>query len=197
MKKSKSVEDFLKQHMEWASALKPLREVALSTGLEETIKWGAPVYTWNGKNIIGLGAFKSYVGVWFYQGVFLKDEAKRLINAQEGKTKALRQWRFANADEIEEDVLRSYIFEAIENQKLGKEVKPERKKGVDIPLELAGALKENLDLKEAFGNFTPGKQREFAAYISEAKRAATKISRLEKIVPMILAGIGLNDKYKK
>ena len=71
-----------------------LREIIRSTELKETVKWGGPVYTLNNKNVVGLGSFKSYTGLWFYQGALLKDEAGILINATEGVTKALRQWRF-------------------------------------------------------------------------------------------------------
>jgi uncharacterized protein YdeI (YjbR/CyaY-like superfamily) len=82
-----------------------MREILCSTELKETIKWGTPVYTINDKNIVGLGSFKSYVGLWFYQGVFLKDEAGVLINATEGITKAMRQWRFNSVEEIDDRLI--------------------------------------------------------------------------------------------
>ena len=153
-------------------------------------------YTVNGKNVVGMGAFKSYVGIWFFQGVFLQDKQQKLVNAQEGKTKAMRQWRFTALEEIDEQLLRQYIEEAIQNQKEGKEVKPERTKEVLIPAELSSALENQAELASCFGQLTPGKQREYAGYIHEAKRADTKVKRLEKIIPMILAGKGLNDRYK-
>lgn len=191
-----TVDDYLKKHEKWHDLLSRLRALCLDTELEETIKWGAPVYTLNGKNVVGLGAFKAHAGLWFFQGGFLRDEGQQLVNAQEGKTKALRQWRFTEGEPVNEDLVRSYIVEAIENQAAGKMIKPNTKKPLVIPAELQAALTADAQLAEQFAGFSKGKQREFADYISEAKRDATKQKRLEKIIPMIMSGIGLNDKYR-
>ncbi|WP_074405963.1 MULTISPECIES: YdeI/OmpD-associated family protein [Aquimarina] len=196
MQKNKSVEEFISKNQEWKEALEILRSILLTTEMKETIKWGVPVYTVNDKNVIGIGAFKSYVGIWFYQGVFLEDKAKKLLNAQEGKTKGLRQWRFNAVEDIDKDLALHYIKEAIQNQKEGKEIKPERSKTIKIPSELLMALDANNNLKKSFEQLTPFKQREYSEYIAAAKREATRITRLEKISPMILDGIGLNDKYR-
>ncbi|WP_025665504.1 YdeI/OmpD-associated family protein [Aquimarina megaterium] len=196
MQKNKSVEEFISKNEEWKEALEILRSIMLTTEMKETIKWGVPVYTVNDKNVIGIGAFKSYVGIWFYQGVFLEDKAKKLLNAQEGKTKGLRQWRFNSTDDIDKKLILQYVTEAIRNQKDGKEIKPERSKTIEIPSELLTALNANDNLKKSFEQLTPFKQREYSEYIATAKREATRISRLEKINPMILDGIGLNDKYR-
>ncbi|GAB5399800.1 MAG: YdeI family protein [Aureisphaera sp.] len=196
MEYAKSIDEYISKHPNWTEEINELRELMAQTEMKEELKWGAPIYTVNGKNIVGIGAFKNHLGIWFHQGVFLKDLKKKLVNAQEGKTKALRQWRLDKGDRIETDILLEYVQEAIENCLAGKEVKPERKKEVSIPPELKDALEKNKDLKTAFEKFTPGKQREYAEYIGAAKREATKLSRLEKITPMILEGIGLNDKYR-
>lgn len=174
-----------------------LREILLSTELQETVKWGGPVYTINDKNVVGIGAFKSYAGLWFYQGVFLKDEAGVLINASEGMTKALRQWRFTSVDEINDELVLKYINEAIQNQKEGKELKPDRNKPIVIPEELKLALAEDSELESCFNRFTPGKKREFAEYVASAKLAETRFARVQKVIPMILENTGLNDKFRK
>jgi len=199
MNKTRTVDDYIAKHPQWAEALTLLRDIVRAAPLEETIKWGSPVYTLDGKNVVGLGAFKAYAGLWFFQGALLKDPAQKLINAQENKTKALRQWRFASAAEIraEAKTIAAYLHEAIENQKQGKSIKPERNKPLDLPPELLERLAGDATLKARFEALSRGKQREYAEYITEAKRAETKEKRLEKIVPMILAGVGLNDKYKK
>lgn len=198
MKRFTSVDEFIEVQTDWKAPLELLRDILSETELEETVKWGFPCYTWKNKNVVGLGSFKSYCGLWFFQGVFLQDPAAALINAQDGKTKGMRQWRFGSIDEINRDLVKSYIEEAIQNQKDGKEIKAAApKKTVDIPAELGAALASSPDLQEAFDQFTPGKKREFAEYISTAKREATKMSRLDKIKPMIMAGVGLNDRYKK
>lgn len=197
MKKATSVEEYIEINTHFEHELKILREIINTTELEETLKWSAPTYTLNGKNVVGLGAFKNHFGIWFFQGVFLKDEANLLINAQENKTKALRQMRFESKADINKSAVLKYVKEAIENQKLGKEIKPQRNtKAVIIPAELKKVFSANNDLNTAFRALTPGKQREYCEHISEAKREATKLSRIEKITPMILNGKGLHDKYK-
>ena len=192
----KSVDEYIQIHPGWEEEITSLREMLRSTELKETIKWGGPVYTVNGKNVIGIGAFKNHCALWFFQGALLKENTALLQNAQEGKTKALRQIRFEKGDEIPANSLRKYALEAIQNQKEGKEIKPARDKEVEIPSLLETAFENDSNLKKAFFELTPGKQREYCEYISEAKREATKLSRLEKITPMIKAGQGLHDKYK-
>ncbi|MEQ9426201.1 MAG: YdeI/OmpD-associated family protein [Cyclobacteriaceae bacterium] len=196
MEMSKTIDEYLQKNLEWSKELNTLRELLLSTELKETVKWGFPVYTLDGKNVIGLGAFKGYAGIWFFQGSFLKDEMKVLINAQQGKTRGMRQWRFNSADNIDEENVLAYIHEAILNQAAGKEIKPERKKPIEIPEELLAAIKEDTDLKESFKALSKSYQREYAEYIAEAKKQETRLRRVDKIIPMILVGQGLNDKYK-
>lgn len=197
MKKVHSVEEYIESNSHYGEALVVLRDIITKTELEETLKWSAPVYTLNGKNVIGLGAFKNHFGIWFFNGVFLKDEHNLLVNAQENKTKALRQMRFKSIEDIDKNLILAYVKEAIENQKLGKEIKPTRNtKAIEIPDELNQVLKSQSDVNEAFNALTPGKQREYCAHIADAKREATKLSRIEKIIPMILNGVGLHDKYK-
>ena len=197
MKKVNSVEEYIEVHDSWSEALALLRNIIVSTELEETLKWNAPVYTLNGKNVVGLGAFKHHFGIWFFNGVFLKDKRNLLVNAQEGKTKALRQMRFTSIDAIHEKSVTAYVKEAIENQKLGREIKADRsKKETIIPEELKKEFNKDSTLNAGFNNLTDYKKREYCEYIDTAKREATKVSRLEKIKPMILQGIGLHDKYK-
>ena len=196
MKRHKTVEDYIASHAEWASELTRLREILQATELEETVKWGAPCYTLDGKNLVGIGAFKSYFGLWFFQGALLADAAGVLINAQEGKTKALRQWRMQSKRDIKVRTIKSYVREAIAVQRSGAEIKPARNRPVEVPTELDAALRRSRKTRAAFDGLTPGKQREYANYIAEAKRADTKDKRVAKILPMIAAGKGLNDKYR-
>jgi len=197
MKKVNSVEEYIETNSHFSEALVVLRDLINTTGLNESVKWSAPVYDLNGKNVVGIGSFKHHFGIWFFNGVFLKDEHKLLINAQENKTKALRQMRFKSINDIDKNLVLAYIKEAIENQKLGKEIKPIRNtKALVIPEELNQVLKAQSDLNDSFKALTPGKQREYCSYIADAKREATKLTRIEKIIPMILNGVGLHDKYK-
>ena len=191
------VTEYINNKNTWTQELNLLRSVLLEVGFEETVKWGAPVYVYKGKNIVGLSAFKNYCGLWFFQGSFLIDEQKKLVNAQEGKTQAMRQWRFFTVEDIQPDLVKQYALEAIKNSEEGKELKVKRNtKPLSIPDELQLEFDKDERLKEAFNGFSLSKQREFSDYISEAKREATKQKRLEKIIPMILNGVGLYDKYK-
>ncbi len=180
----------------WGEELDLLSTIIAKTELIETTKWGGTVYTVNGKNVIGIGGFKNFFTIWFFNGVFLKDEKNILVNANEGVTKSLRQWRFTSKDEINEKLILSYIQEAIENEKAGKFNKPAKKETI-VSVLFQKELDNNPGLKSAFEQFTQYKQYEFLEYIESAKREETKLSRIEKTIPMILENIGLNDKYRK
>lgn len=197
MKSIKTAEEYILNASYGKDILIILREIIHLTELVETIKWGSPVYTIDKKNVVGIGSFKTYTGLWFFQGALLKDEEKVLINAQTDVTKALRQWRFSTVDEIDDKLILKYLHEAIQNQKQGKELKPEWNKTVVIPDELLEVFKEDKELKDCFARFTRGRQREFADYISSAKQTETRKARIQKITPLILDNIGLNDKYRK
>jgi len=179
----------------WEEELLFLKSIIDKTELVETIKWGAPIYVYNKRNVIGIGGFKDYFAIWFLNGVFLKDEKKKLINAQEDKTKSMRQWRFTSKDEVNEKEVLEYILEAIENEKQGKILKPTKKEAIVSEL-LQKEMDLNPALTETFQKFTPYKQYEFLEYIESAKQEKTKITRIEKVIPMILSNIGLNDKYR-
>ena len=197
MKKAITVEEFIQNVKQGKDILLKLRALILSVGLEETIKWGIPVYTTEGKNVVGIGSFKSYTGLWFYQGALLKDKSKALINAQKDRTKALRQMRFTSIEEVDDHLILDYLIEAIANQKQGKEIKPDRNKPILIPEELMEEFQTNKNLENCFNQFTAGKKREFTDYISEAKQKETRLKRVQKVIPLIVKNIGLNDKYRK
>ena len=197
MDKHKTVADYIEAHPPGKQALLLLRSILQETELDETIKWGAPCYTLNGKNVVGMAAFKSYVGLWFHQGVFLKDPKKVLINANENNTRGLRQWRFTTIKEIDPKLVMQYVKEAIANEKSGNRIKPVKAKKIKVPDELKKAMDNDVKLCSKFEQLTPGRQREYSEYIGEAKQEKTRLNRLEKCVPLIIEGKGLNDKYKK
>lgn len=195
MKSTITTEVYIAKHSEWKDILEKLRSILTSTELDESIKWGAPIYSFKGKNVIGMAAFKHHVSLWFHHGVFLKDTESKLISADKEKTRGLRQWRFSSMEEIDEKLIKKYTLESIENEKAGKRIKPQIQK-VKIPEELSNAMKFDKNLKSAYEKLTPGKQREYCSHIIEAKQEATRLRRLEKCIPLILAGKGLHDKYK-
>ncbi|SRX55002.1 hypothetical protein AEQU1_02022 [Aequorivita sp. CIP111184] len=196
MTDSQKVDAFIAEQTKWKEKLQQLRAVFQKTELKEEVKWGKPTYTLDGKMVAAMADFKNHMALWFHQGVFLKDRHKKLINAQEGVTKALRQWRFEEEDKIDSNLVLEYIKEAIANASAGKELKKAIKKDVPIPNIFKSALAEDKELQKSFNSLTPGKQREFTKYIGEAKREATQQSRLEKCRELIKQGVGINDKYK-
>lgn len=192
-----AVKDFvayLEKHPKWEKQMRELHDLFLENGLKETIKWGAPAYTFNNKNVLGLVGFKHHLGIWIYNGALLKKNTKLLVNPNEAK--AMRQIRFEEREKIPLMEIRKYVEEAIQLQKEGKEIKPEKNKSFEIPDELEKAIKADKELKSAFASLTRGKQREYAEHIAGAKREETRLSRLEKAIPLIKEGKGLYDKYK-
>jgi len=186
----------MQNNTKWTEELEVLASIINKLSLEKTIKWGAEVFTYNGKNVVSYGGFKNYFMLWFYNGVFLEDKHKVLVNAQEGKTKSLRQWRFTSIAEIDEKKITEYIYEAIEIEKKGLKISPEKFVAISVPELLESEFKNDKNLKAAFKKLTPGKQKEYILHVNEAKQEATKLKRIDKIKPMILQGVGLNDKYK-
>ena len=172
----------------------------MGCGLEENFKWSLPTYTWNEKNIASIGKFKQHYGLWFFQGGLLADPLQVLHNAQEGKTKAMRHWKFTQHPPEPEQAIKGYVFEAIENKKAGKRIAPStssERKPLPLPELLQSAMDQDSALMEAYTTLSRGKQREFSEYIHQAKKETTQLSRWKKIEPMIRAGQGLNDKYRK
>jgi len=198
MKKINTADEYFQNaESHWKPLLKMLREVIISTKLEESFKWRSPVYILNGKNVVGLGAYKAFVSIWFFQGVFLKDELRKLVNAQEGVTRGLRQWRFTTENEIDKKLVKSYIEEAIANHEKGLVIKPSKKKMIEIPALFKQTLNKNPEAKKAFSRLSQAKQRDYVEYISEAKREETIQNRIEIIIPLICKGRGINDRYRK
>lgn len=186
----------MQNNKKWAEELDLLASILAKAPLVKQIKWGADVFTYNTKNVVSYGGFKHFFSLWFYNGVFLKDKYNVLINASEGKTVSLRQWRFTSKAELDEKKILEYVYEAIEIEKQGLKIKPVKFKPEPIPELLSHAFKTDKNLKSSFEKLTPGKQKEYILYLNEPRLDKTKLTRLEKIKPMIIQGIGLNDKYK-
>ncbi len=178
----------------WASALQQLRSILLTTQLTEELKWGAPCYTLEGNNILMLSALKDAAVVGFFKGALLKDEAGLLVSPGPN-SQAVRQFKFTEIATIleQESVILAYVHEAIELEKAGKKV-AFAKQPEPMPLELMEALQGDDAFNKAFHALTPGKQRGYILHINGAKQAATRINRIEKCKPNILAGKGIQDR---
>ena len=192
------IQSYIAEHEKFNELLSALRVIIKKYPFEEMLKWGMPTYVYDKRNLIGIGAFKNHVALWFFQGALLQDKDHILHNAQETKTKAMRQVHFKDINEINESVINKYLQETIENQNNGLAVlKSKPVKKAVLPHELSKYLKEHASLSDYFFRLTPGRQKEYAAYIASAKREQTKSDRLKKITPLIKKGKGLNDKYKR
>lgn len=183
---------------QWRDRLGQLREIMLEREeLTEAIKWAFPVYSLGKKNVASIFHTKAYVGVWFTQGALLSDPAGRLVNASPGKTVAQRQLRFGPKQAVDDELVRAYLAEAIENQQMGLEHHPEPAPAPEPPPRLQRTLAGDKELAAAYATFAPYKQREFCESIANAKREETKERRLAKVIKHIREGRGLSDKYRK
>ena len=188
------VDFFFEKPGKWQDTYKKLRNITLDCGLTEELKWGVPCYTFNNSNVILIHGFKEYCALLFHKGALLKDTENILIQQTEN-VQAARQLRFSNLSEIleQEAIIKAYIFEAIEAEKAGLKVEMKKTREFEMPEEFKTALNEDPELKEAFENLTPGRQRAYLLHFSGAKQSKTRVSRIEKCIPQIFAGKGLND----
>ena len=188
------VDEFLSTAEQWQEEYEQLRRIVLDCDLTEEFKWMHPCYTFQGSNIVLIHGFKEYCALLFHKGALLNDPEGVLVRQTEN-VQAARQIRFTNVQEIVEmeAILKAYIHEAIEVEKAGLEVDFKKTKEYDVPEEFQEKLDENPDLKAAFEALTPGRQRGYLLHFSGAKQSKTRASRVEKCLPKILDGKGLND----
>lgn len=196
METTDRIEAFFERDRPYKEEISILRQLAKTTGLKETLKWGAPVYTLENKNVLGIMAFKNHFGIWFFNGAFLKDPQNVLENAQEGKTKAMRHLKFRSLAGIDQNMVLAYMQEAMANQKLGKVHVPKKNAPEAIPPSFQELFDKDKGLEQKFRSLAPYKQREYYEYINTAKQERTKLSRMAKCIPLIEKGRGLHDVYR-
>ncbi|WP_096185690.1 YdeI/OmpD-associated family protein [Evansella halocellulosilytica] len=191
---NRKVDGFLRKAKTWKEEYEQLRNIVLDCELTEEFKWMHPCYTFDDKNIVLIHGFKNYCALLFHKGALLKDTHGILVQQTEN-VQAARQIRFTNVQEIVElePILKAYIHEAIEVEKAGLTVDFKKNTELTIPEELQHKFYEMPQLKTAFEALTPGRQRAYILYISKAKQAKTRESRVEKYIEKILDGKGLND----
>ena len=186
------VDAYMEREKTWQKEFMALRSIIRDFGLSEDFKWGHPCYSLDKSNLVLMHGFREYCALLFFKGALMKDPGGILIQQTEN-VQAARQIRFTSADEIRRmaNSLKSYIQEAIEIEKSG--LKVEFKKEFDIPDELQAKLDERADFKMAFEALTPGRQRGYILHVAGAKQAKTREARVEKCMPQILEGKGLDD----
>ena len=174
--------------------LEQLRTIVLDCGLMEELKWGVPCYMLQTSNIVLIHVFKEYCALLFFKGALLND-AEGILIQQTENVQAARQIRFNNVQEIvdREQILKTYIFEAIEVEKAGLEVDLKKTTEFAVAEEFQSKLAKIPALKTAFEALTPGRQRAYLLHFSAPKQSKTREARVEKCMPLIMSGKGLND----
>jgi len=193
-KPNPDVDFYFTKAKHWKEELKQLRAIVFDCGLIEELKWGCPCYTFQESNIVLIHVFKEYCALLFFKGALLNDPNGILVQ-QTKNVQSARQVRFTNVQDIikMKKTLKAYIYEAIEVEKAGLRVDFKEKKELVFPEEFQKKLKDNPQLKTAFNALTPGRQRAYNLYFSGAKQSKTRQARIEKCIPQILNGKGLND----
>lgn len=193
-KENIKVNAFIDRLKQWQEEFKILREIINETELTEDYKWMHPCYMLDDKNVVIIQDFKHYCALLFEKGAIMEDPYQSLIQ-QTKNVKAARQLRFESLDEVNQrrDEIKWYVEEAIRIEKSGEKVPMKKTEDYDMPEELQAKLDAMPELKEAFNNLTPGRQRQYMYHIGQAKRAATRENRVEKYIDYILDGKGMND----
>jgi len=188
------VDDFLAREKSWREEFILLRRIILDCELSEDLKWGQPCYSLDGKNVVLMHGFKEYCALLFMKGSLMKDPNGILIQQTEN-VQAARQVRFTSAQEIGKlaKTLKAYVQEAIRIERAGLKVELKKTSDYVMPQELKSALDLHPALKTAFEALTPGRQRGYIYYFSQPKQASTREARVEKLMPKILEGLGLDD----
>ena len=190
------VDRFLREADPWREEFEKLRMIILDCGLTEELRWGKPCYSFQNSNVVLIHGFKEYCALLFMKGALLRD-AKGIMVQQTENVQAARQIRFTNVQEIVklEPVLKAYVKQAIEVEKAGLKVEYKKTSDFKVPEEFQRKLHENPALRTAFETLTPGRQRGYLLYFSAPKQSKTRESRVEKCIPLIFDGMGLNDDY--
>lgn len=188
------VDFYFEQNEQWQKEIRKLRSIILDCGLTETLKWGCPCYTYQNKNVVLIHVFKEYCAILFFKGALLSDTHGLLIQQSEN-VQAARQLRFTNLKQVtsQEAIIKAYVYEAIEVEKAGLQVKMKTTSDFKVPEEFRQKLDKMPALKKAFEALTPGRQRGYLFYFSQAKQSKTREARVEKYIKHILAGKGLDD----
>lgn len=189
-----NVDAFIQSAEKWQEEMALLREILLDCQLMEEYKWKQPCYSFQKSNVVIIGPFKDSVVLGFFKGALLSDPENVLVKPGDN-SQSTRMFRFTNVKQILEleSTIKAYVYEAIEVEKAGLKVELKKTEDYNIPEELTAQFEKDPKLKEAFFQLTPGRQRAYLLHFSEGKQSATRTARIEKYIPRILKGKGIND----
>jgi uncharacterized protein YdeI (YjbR/CyaY-like superfamily) len=186
------VDAFVSRAKAWQGEIQKLRTILLDCRLDEALKWGKPCFMFEGKNIAIIQPFKDHCSLMFFKGALLED-THGLLRSQGENTQSALRLEFTSEAQIKKAVLKSYVKQAIAVEQAGLEVDFKAKRELELPEELKQILKKDAKLSKAFHALTPGRQRGYVLHFTGAKRPETRIARIEKCAPKILAGVGFHD----
>lgn len=186
------VDAFVSRARTWRGEIQKLRSILLECGLDEDLKWGKPCFMSEGKNVAIIQPFREHCSLMFFKGALLED-THGLLRSQGENTQSALRLEFTSEAQIKKAVLKSYVKQAVAVEKAGLEVDFKAKRELALPDELTQILQRDRKLARAFGALTPGRQRGYVMHFNGAKRSETRTARIEKCVPMILAGKGRHD----
>jgi len=191
--KNPKVDAFVARAKTWQGEIEKLRSILLDSGLDEELKWGKPCFSFEGKNIAIIQPFKEHCSLMFFKGALLKD-THELLRSQGENTQSALRLEFRSEAEVKPTVVKSYVKQAIAVEKSGLKVEFKAKDALELPAELTQILKKDRKLDKAFHALTPGRQRAYVMHFTAAKQSETRIARIERVIPKILAGLGMNDR---
>ena len=186
------VDAFVSRAKTWRGEIQKLRSILLDSGLEEDLKWGKPCYAFEGKNVAIIQPFKQHCALMFFKGALLED-THRLLRSQGQDTQSALRLEFTSEAQVKKAVLKAYVKQAIQVEKDGLTVDFKAKRELELPQELTQILKKDKKLAKAFEALTPGRQRGYVLHFTGAKQSQTRTARIEKCIPKILAGVGMNE----
>lgn len=184
---------FVSRAKKWQGEMQKVRTIVLECGLEEELKWGKPCFSFDGKNVAILQPFKSHLALMFFKGALLED-THGLLRSQGENTQSALRLEFTRESEIKKTVLKSYVKQAIAVEKAGRKVEFKAKQELELPKELTDSFRKDRKLAKAFQALTPGRKRSYVLHLASAKQPQTRVARIEKCIPKILAGLGMNER---
>jgi len=192
MSKSK-VDAFVSRAKNWQGEIQALRSILLDCGLDEELKWGKPCFMFEGKNVAIIQPFKEHCSLMFFKGALIQD-THSLLRSQGENTQSALRLEFTSMDQIKKARVKTYVKQAIAVEKAGLSVDFKAKRELELPKELTQILNKDSKLAKAFHALTPGRQRGYVLHFTGAKQSKTRTARIEKYIPKILAGKGMNDR---
>lgn len=187
------VSAFVGRAKAWRGEMEKLRSILLECGLEEELKWGKPCFAFEGKNVAIIQPFKEHCALMFFKGALFKDK-HGLLRSQGANTQSALRLEFRREADVKKAVVKDYVKEAVRVEKAGDKVDFKAKRELELPQELTEMLKKDKQLAKAFHALTPGRQRSYVLHITAAKQSHTRTARVEKCIPKILAGMGMNER---